>query len=816
MDGRYCRLEDVESLCAEKTRNQKDQHCASHGCEVAGRDLVLQLHSPLESSRDFPSVTIAVEILAVLLAAASVALLLQRQALQSIADVIEAAPDAIMVVDTNGVVREANTRFASMFGYHHGELRGKPMEVLVPEHVGAGHPQLRERFVAEGGARRMEERGAALRGVRKDGTEFPVDVSVSVVNLGTRKRVFASVRDLTPVLEAEAREHERLKALLDTSPVGVAITVDGIIRFKNPSFSTLLGLGVGDHAARIYRHAGDRDRMLERLEAQGIVRDYEVSATGADGAPRRILLTYMKTQYEGKDAVLGWAVDVTHLKEIEEELRRLNFLRDSALDLTKAGYWFIDLSDVGYYEASDRVRDLFGEAPKPDRRYHLETEWMSRIVAVDPEAGKRVTELFQGAIDGKYDQYDAEYPYKRPADGRVIWTRARAFVERDEKGRAVKMYGVQQDLTEQHSAELQLQQSEERLDAAMRGADLGLWEVRPAQDEILANEILEKQLDYPSAGLRESADKWARLRGGLSGWPQQLHPDDRDRVLEAIQRHVNGTDEVYRAEHRVRTADGKYKWILSTGRTAARDSSGRSLRVNGVHIDISAAKALEELRDALTHMIVHDLRSPLSAVLMTLELLQVNPALRGDPGAQEDLRRGMSSTQALIQMINTLLDVYKMEAGEMPLQRETADLHLAVDGAIAALGSLASERHVVVERSSTPIDLSYDRDVITRVVSNLLANAIKFTPKNGRITVRVSKSRGGSCIEVIDTGRGIPPEFHAKVFEKFGQVEARREKKQIGTGLGLTFCKLAVESHGGEIGLESEVGKGSTFWFALR
>lgn len=621
----------------------------------------------------------------------------------------------------------------------------------------------------------------------------------------------AAVTTLVLRSRATAAERERLRLILETSPVGVAIAADGIVRFENPRFAELLGVGVGGDLSKIYRNPQDRLDVLQRLEKEGIVRDFEVSMVSPRGEPRQILLTLMSTRFEGRPAKLGWAVDVTHLKRAEEAVRRVNFLSDSALDLTKAGYWYIDLADEGYYEASDRVRDIFGEAPKPDRRYHLMNEWWSRINEVDPVAARRVTELFEGAIAGRYDQYDAEYPYRRPSDGRVIWTRARAFVERDARGKAVKMYGVQQDLTEQHAAELALQENEARLDAAVRGANLGLWDVDPATGQILVNEILESQLGYPPLSLRQSADKWAPLKGGLQQWTDQLHEDDRAKIADLIARHIAGQDDVYHAEHRVRTADGSYKWILSTGRSANRDADGRSVRVHGVHIDISDTKRLEALRDSLTHMIVHDLRSPLNSILMSLELL-------GDPSVpdakkQEVLRRGIASTQSLTQMISTLLDVNKMEAGEMPLNRTDGDLRDAVTAALVTLSGLVANRNVVIDREDTPVMASFDSEVMIRVVSNLLANAIKFTPKAGTVTVRVGHRRGGACIEVVDTGRGIPAEYHARIFEKFGQIE---DGKHLGTGLGLTFCKLALEAHGGDIGVESTVGKGSTFWCVLR
>jgi signal transduction histidine kinase len=214
-------------------------------------------------------------------------------------------------------------------------------------------------------------------------------------------------------------------------------------------------------------------------------------------------------------------------------------------------------------------------------------------------------------------------------------------------------------------------------------------------------------------------------------------------------------------------------------------------------------------------MIVHDLRSPLNGILMSLELLATSGGAQ-DPRSQKIIQRSQAGTRQLTQLISTLLDVNKMEAGELELNRATGDLHDAVEAALESLSGLVSDRSVSVERGSAPVTASFDHDVIVRVISNLVANALKFTPKQGRVTLRVGQLRGGACVEVMDTGRGIPPEFLGRIFEKFGQVEARQQKQQLGTGLGLTFCKLALEAHGGDIGVDSVVGQGSTFWFVLR
>ncbi len=224
-------------------------------------------------------------------------------------------------------------------------------------------------------------------------------------------------------------------------------------------------------------------------------------------------------------------------------------------------------------------------------------------------------------------------------------------------------------------------------------------------------------------------------------------------------------------------------------------------------------REIEALRDNLTHMILHDMRSPLIVVRGALDLLR--DQIPGDEATLALWRMSKDAVHVLTSLCNGVLDVSRLEAGRMPVQREPCDLAVLAAEGVAATKVLADFAAVTLHAELETVRVAADRGLLQRVLDNLLTNAIKHTRKHATITVRTKPVPGGVRVEVADTGHGIPPEYHKKIFEKFGQVEARHQGEKHSTGLGLTFCKLAVEAHGGTIGVESEAGKGSTFWFTL-
>lgn len=242
-----------------------------------------------------------------------------------------------------------------------------------------------------------------------------------------------------------------------------------------------------------------------------------------------------------------------------------------------------------------------------------------------------------------------------------------------------------------------------------------------------------------------------------------------------------------------------------------------AIRMRRLHADLEAQYArlldLEQLRDDLVHMMVHDLRSPLTAIRAYLALVKLDAGEKLDPELAENIDQAVMVGATMTEMVSDLLDVSRFEAGVMPLERIEVDLGQVTRDAMASVGATA--HRVRFEASARPVRVICDPTVIRRVIGNLVANAVRFTPKDGECRVRLEGDTTAARITVTDTGTGIAPEHRDTIFEKFGQVAAARDNARRSSGLGLTFCKLAVEAHGGQIGLDSEVGKGTSFWFTL-
>ena len=227
-----------------------------------------------------------------------------------------------------------------------------------------------------------------------------------------------------------------------------------------------------------------------------------------------------------------------------------------------------------------------------------------------------------------------------------------------------------------------------------------------------------------------------------------------------------------------------------------------------LEVNYRALQRSEAMREDLTHMLVHDLRTPLTAIIGHAQLAKISP----DP--KLDMAKVSELSRSLVQMVGAILDVNRLENDQMPMSPRSLEIGPLVGLAISDLG-LPGQK--VVFEGDSSLQVHCDPDLIRRVLTNLLSNALRYSPPGESVRVSLSPQTGSTPapwveVRVCDRGPGVPPEAQARIFDKYTQSGKRHGNT---SGLGLTFCKLVVDKHGGTIGLDSQPGQGAQFWFRL-
>jgi len=550
---------------------------------------------------------------------------------------------------------------------------------------------------------------------------------------------------------------------------------------------------------------------MRRLNRDGQLRHmqlYQRFMRDADGRPVR---------------ALGATRDITVEIETSERFRaQAEALDDAQRRLERAslsiheGHFELDLPTGKHWASSSYYALLGYEAGEFD----LDTiDKVARIIHPDYLPMAREMSARQ-QLSGSGTPYDHDLML-RHKDGTYRWFHVRGQMKCDANGKALRLSGSVEDVHKQKLTEDALKLARQRLERAIRGTQDGLWEWDLVKRSLWVSPRFESLLGFEEGG----------LSGQVPGLDSLVHPEDLEICHAVHQAHVEGAA-TYDMEVRVRSRTGSFRWVRIRG-DAERDSSGKPLRLAGSMQDVSdahaardaliratqEAQAANRAKSAFLANVSHEIRTPMNGIIGMTSLL-----LDSGLGTEEReyAETILASANSLLTVINDILDFSKIEAGKLHVECVDMDLPASIAEVGSMLAFQAAQKSLRLELHLSPEIPRWvrgDRQRIRQCLVNLVGNAIKFT-KSGCVTVDVSLAgheadRVLTRFEVRDTGIGIAAPTLQTLFRPFVQADSSTTRHFGGTGLGLSIVRRLVELMGGEVGVASEIGRGSTFWFVL-
>jgi PAS domain S-box-containing protein len=613
----------------------------------------------------------------------------------------------------------------------------------------------------------------------------------------------------------------RFRAIFTNAAVGIArVALDGRFLEVNERLCEILGYTSDELLTKTFGDITHRDDLMTDLRGMKRMLAGEID-------------NYLKEKrYRRKDGSVVWAnltVSLSHkadgspdyfisiIEDISARKQAEAYLRESderlSLALKAAGLgifeWDVQ-ADRAVWE-NERMYEIFGLTRAAGTL--SKAQLLERFVHPD-DADALGQALDRGMASGR--PFHTTYRIRRK-DGALRWLDLVGhFLPPD--GGPVRMIGVLTDNTEQHLAEEILRASEERFRVMADTAPVMIW---MSGADKLCTFFNKPWLDFTGRPLEAEFG---------NGWTEGVHPEDLEHCLQTYVACFEAR-RPFGIDYRLRRHDGQYRWIFDQG-VPRVSSSGKFLGYIGSCVDVTerkqaeaereklgeeqAARAVAEAasraKDEFLAMVSHELRSPLSAILSYAQLLRIGPV------DIDRINRAVTvierNAKAQIQIIEDLLDSARITTGKLRIEPARIDLVPVLQTAVDTVRPAASAKGVtlVLDCEPKPTEALGDPARLQQIVSNLLTNAIKFTPEGGRVSLAMKHDAGQIRIIVSDTGEGIEPGFLPFLFQRFSQADTSSGRRFGGLGLGLSLVKDLVELHGGTISAQSEgVGRGATF-----
>jgi PAS domain S-box-containing protein len=766
--------------------------------------------------------------------------------------IFDAAVDGIVTIDERGTIESLNRAALAMFGYEAREIVGKNVRELMPPRSSTADADYLARYL-RAGLRPMIGGQSEVLGRRKDGGTFPHELSVGEVKLPHGRIFIGIVRDITDRKRAEEAvraSESRYRQLAETLELRVAERAAELAQaeeqFRGAFEAAAVGMAlvapdgrwlrVNQHLCQII---GYSEAELLELSFQQVTHPDDVSIDYDN--VRRMCAGEFRTfqrekRYVRKDGRIVWIdlstslvtnvsgqplyfvsqiVDITARKEAEEKLQDQTLLFQSILDQLADAVVVADRAGrlIVFNQAA---RTLHGLGPTEA----VPGDWANRLELCLPDQtdpGQSYELPLARAMRGEsFDTTDIRARNRATGQSAWVWINERPLLAQDGGPRGGIV--IFRDVTARRQAEEALRESEERYRSVVE-----------EQTELVARALPDGTLTFVS---EVYCRFFGRTRDELVGQPLYplAHPDDVENLRSEIA-SVQSEKPVVTVVNRVFDVQGRMRWMewVCRGMFAP---DGRMIEIQAVGRDITdrkeaeeklreavlAAEAATQVKSAFLANTSHEIRTPMNGVIGMIDLL-LDTALNDRQREYAEAIR--SSGEALITVINDILDLAKIEAGKLSVVATPFDLRSLMEEVARLLAPRAHQKQLLLT-CHTAEDIPRllgDPARIRQVLTNLAGNAVKFTHHGEvHLDARVVAQRGDKFtirISVTDTGIGIDPGDQERVFESFTQVQGGSDRRSGGTGIGLTICRQLVSLMGGEIGLESELAKGSRFWFEL-